>query len=54
MKGKSLKYLTENNLWDTEWLKEKYPDNFDVGFTWIWQGDEKIRVKVIDGRILKY
>tara|TARA_R110001632_G_scaffold178090_1_gene297819 strand:+ start:574 stop:738 length:165 start_codon:yes stop_codon:yes gene_type:complete len=54
MKNKCEKYITKNNLWDTQMLKEKYPDNFDVGFTWIWQGDEKIRVKVIDGRILKY
>ncbi len=54
MKNKCAKHLTQNNLWDTQLLKEKYPDNFDVGFTWIWKGDEKIRVKVIDGRILKY
>jgi hypothetical protein len=22
------KYLTNNDLWDTSWLKEKYPERF--------------------------
>lgn len=26
--GMNPKYLTNNDLWDTDWLKEKYPDRF--------------------------
>jgi len=26
--GMNPDYLTKNNLWDTDWLKEKYPDRF--------------------------
>lgn len=24
-------YLKKNNLWDSDWLKKKYPERFDVG-----------------------
>ena len=25
------KYLTKHNLWDSDWLRKKYPERFDVG-----------------------
>lgn len=28
MKGNTAEYLTQNNLWDTEWLEEKHPYRF--------------------------
>lgn len=28
IKGISRKYLNENELWDTYWLKQKYPERF--------------------------
>lgn len=26
-------YLTKNNLWDSEWLQEKYPHKFNTQIT---------------------
>lgn len=26
--GMNPDYLNKNNLWDTDWLKEKYPERF--------------------------
>lgn len=28
MKEYTAEYLTQNDLWDTEWLEEKYPQRF--------------------------
>ncbi len=25
------KFLTKNNLWDSSWLSQKYPDRFNTG-----------------------
>ncbi len=24
-------YLTKNNLWDSNWLRKKYPERYDAG-----------------------
>tara|TARA_B100000575_G_C22931645_1_gene539855 strand:- start:45 stop:197 length:153 start_codon:yes stop_codon:yes gene_type:complete len=29
LKTKDPKYLTDNNLWDSSWLREKYPNRFE-------------------------
>ena len=29
-KGLDPQYLTENNLWDSSWLMEKYPERFNT------------------------
>ena len=48
MKQLEPKYLTDNDLWDTIWLEEKYPDRFNVGYTWIWdKNGEKVEAEVL-------
>ena len=29
IKNKDPKYLNDNNLWDSSWLREKYPNRFE-------------------------
>jgi len=36
-------------VFDSDWLKEKYPVRFIPDTTWIWQLDEMVEVKVVEG-----
>ena len=36
-------------VFDSDWLKKKYPVRFIPDTTWIWQLDEMIEVKVVEG-----
>jgi len=41
-------YLTENNLWDTEWLEKKHPHRFNIGYTWMYDTNgKKVEAEVI-------
>lgn len=48
MKQLDPKYLTDNDLWDTIWLEEKYPDRSNVGYTWIYDTNgKKVEAEVL-------
>lgn len=48
MKQIEPKYLKDNDFWDTIWLEEKYPDRFNVGYTWIWdKNGKKVEAEVL-------
>ena len=36
-------------VFDSDWLKKKYPVRFIPDTTWIWQLDEIVEVKVVEG-----
>ena len=36
-------------VFDSDWLKKKYPVRFIPDTTWIWQLDEMVEVKVFEG-----
>ena len=36
-------------VFDSDWLKKKYPARFIPDTTWIWQLDEMVEVKVVEG-----
>jgi hypothetical protein len=36
-------------VFDSDWLKKKYPVRFIPDTTWIWQLDEMVEVKVVEG-----
>tara|TARA_B100000780_G_C21075189_1_gene432804 strand:+ start:469 stop:639 length:171 start_codon:yes stop_codon:yes gene_type:complete len=42
LKKLSPKYLTENDLWDSSWLRKKYPDRFDNEYQRSEIGDDAI------------
>lgn len=33
-------HLTRNNLWDTEWLEEKYPERFEKRNNKYYKGND--------------
>ena len=41
MKNKCEKYITKNNLWDTQMLKEKYPASIWVYFEDYYKNKDK-------------
>lgn len=41
-KNLSPKYLTDNDLWDSSWLRKKYPDRFDNYYQRSEIGDDAI------------
>ena len=36
-------------VFDSDWLKKKYPVRFIPDTTWIWQLDDMVEVKVVEG-----
>lgn len=40
MKQLDPKYLTDNDLWDTEWLEEKYPERFEKRNNKYYKGND--------------
>ena len=42
LKKLSPKYLTENDLWDSSWLRKKYPERFDNEYQRSEIGDDAI------------